>query len=87
MEKDLEILKKIFTDMKYSDTYVGILLSLILDKFEQSGIDEINPHFIYSVLLPEEGRKRASDVADYFAQMKSTGSYKTELQKHLDKLS
>jgi hypothetical protein len=36
-------------------------------------------------LAHDEGKSFASEVADYWEEMKQTGSYKTNLQKTLEK--
>jgi hypothetical protein len=61
-----------------------MLLSHVAKEFENSTLEEITPHFIYSVLIFEEGRQRARQIADYFEEFKNTGSYRTVLQRYFD---
>lgn len=87
MEKDLEILRNILRRLKYTDLYIDdVVMKKLIESFENSGLDEITPGFVYSFFLPEEGRKKAADLSNYFEQMKSTGDFKTELEKHLGNL-
>lgn len=83
MDNDLEILRKIFSDMKFTMTFSDMLISLIQSKFDESGIPEITPHFIYIVLMPELGKNQAMNISSYFEQMKKEGGYETELQRML----
>lgn len=85
LEKDLDILDKILRDLNYTTTYREILLSGLVNKLEDYGMKNMTRNFIYVTLSPEEGRNTASDVADYWEEMKQTGSYKTKLQKTLEK--
>lgn len=84
MEKDLEILKSVLRRLKYTDLYIDqVVMKMVKDAFDESGLDEITPGFVYAVFLPEEGRKKAADISNYFEQMKNTGDFQTDLEKHL----
>lgn len=85
MEKDLEMLREILTELKYTPTYIQVILDHLLKELSMSSLDEITPHFIYSVLAFEEGRAKAKEIAEYFEDYKKTGTFRTHLQKMLDK--
>jgi len=84
LEQDLNILDKIFKDLNFTTTYREILLSSLVNNLERSGMKNITRNFIYVSLSPEEGKKTATEIADYWEEMKQTGSYKTNLQKTLE---
>lgn len=83
MKEDLSIIREILEKLNFTETYRGLLLSIIVDRFQDSGLDEISPNFIYYTLIRELGRNTAIKVANYFEQMKKEGSYESELQKLL----
>ena len=84
LEKDLEILEKILNGMNYSPTYISIILNYLVEKLEESSLENMTPQFIYATLLFEEGRHKAREISEYFQEMKEKGSYKTILQKTMD---
>ena len=84
LETDLEILEKILRDMNYSTTYISIMLNHLVEKLENSSLENMTPQFIYATLAFEEGRHKAKEISEYFQEMKETGSYKTNLQKSID---
>ena len=84
LEKDLEILEKILRDMKYSTSYISMLLTHIVNELDKSSISYITPQFIYSTLSFEEGRHKAKQISEYFEDLKKHGSYKTSLEKTID---
>ena len=84
LEKDLEILEKILNGMNYSPTYISIILNYLVEKLEESSLENMTPQFIYATLLFEEGRHKSREISEYFQEMKETGSYKTILQKTMD---
>lgn len=85
MEKDLEILETILREMKYTTSYIAILLDHLVSELGKSGLNKFTPNFIYSALAFEEGRHRAKEIAEYFEDFKTKGSFKTRLQQLLDK--
>jgi hypothetical protein len=84
LEKDLEILEKILKEMNYSPTYISIILNYLVEKLEESSLENMTPQFIYATLLFEEGRHKAREISEYFQEMKEKGSYRTILQKTID---
>lgn len=84
MEKDLEILRSILMELKYTPHYIDILINHVKKEFEKSTLGRITSNFLYAVLLFEEGRSIARDIADYFEDYKKKGSFKTKIQNHLD---
>ena len=84
LETDLEILEKILRDMNYSPTYISIMLSHLVEKLEDSSLENMTPQFIYVTLAFEEVRHKEREISEYFQEMKETGSYKTNLQKAID---
>jgi hypothetical protein len=84
LEKDLEILEKILKDMNYSTTYISIMLNHLVEKLEDSSLENMTPQFIYATLAFEEGRHKAREISDYFQEMRETGSYRTNLQKTIN---
>ena len=84
LEKDLEILEKILTDMNYSPTYISIILNHLVEKLGDSSLENMTPQFIYATLVFEEGRHKAREISEYFQEMKEKGSYRTILQKTID---
>ena len=83
MKTDLEILKEILSGFNYTESYKDLLVSSALQRLEESGLEEMTPNFLYVTFIHELGRHTASKIADYFQQMKNSGSYETELEKHL----
>jgi hypothetical protein len=84
LEKDLVMLEKILMDMKYSPSYISMLLSHLVKQLENSSLTHFTPQFIYSSLSFEEGRHKARQISEYFEDLKKHGSYKTSLQKTID---
>jgi hypothetical protein len=84
LEKDLEMLEKILMGMKYSPSYISVLLTHIVKQLDNSSLSHLTPQFIYSVLSFEEGRHKARQISEYFEDLKEKGSYKTTLQKTID---
>lgn len=84
LEKDLVMLEKILVDMKYSPSYISMLLSHLVKQLENSSLTHFTPQFIYSSLSFEEGRHKARQISEYFEDLKKYGSYKTSLQKTID---
>jgi len=85
MEKDLKLIEKILNDLNYSEKYSNVLLNSLKSYFEESGLDQITPNMIYNNFSYDLGKKDARDIANYFEELKQTGSYKTELEKLMDK--
>ena len=75
MEKDLQIIKNILSDLHYSDIYSNMLLQHIIEKFNESSLESITPNFLYYVLLYDEGKVTARKISDYFKETVETGSY------------
>jgi hypothetical protein len=84
LEKDLEILEKILKEMNYSPTYISIMLNHLVEKLQDSSLEEMTPQFVYVTLAFEEGRHKAKEISEYFEEMKDTGSYRTNLQKAIN---
>lgn len=84
LEKDLEILDQILKDLNFTTTYREILLSSLVNNLERLRMKNITRNFIYVFLSPEEGKKTATEIADYWEEMKQTGSYKTNLRKTIE---
>lgn len=85
MEQDLILLDKILKDMNYTTEYRGNLISDLVKNIEDYGLKNVTRNFLYVSLTPEEGKEKASEIADYWDQMKTKGSYKTKLQSALEK--
>ena len=83
MNEDLEIIRKILSELGYTPTYTQVLLDHIMKELSMSSIDKITPHFIYSVLAFEEGRAKAKEISEYFEDFKKTGRFETKLQSLL----
>lgn len=83
LEKDLELLNKILTDLKYTTHYREALINQLLKSLEDYKLPNLTRNFLYVSLVPEEGKERASEIADYWQQAKNTGFYKTNLEKAL----
>jgi hypothetical protein len=81
VERNIEILKQILNDLKYSDSYSDILISEIIRRFETSGLNEITPHLVYNALAYEEGKETARKIANYYEQILNSGTYETDLEK------
>jgi hypothetical protein len=75
MERDIEILRKIFDDLHYTKDYANMLINYLLKEFEESDLSEMTPRFIYVHLIFEEGRETARKISEYFEEMKEKGSY------------
>ena len=75
MERDIEILRQIFEDLHYTKDYANMLINHLSKEFENSGLPEITPRFVYVHLIFEEGRERANKISQYFEEMKDKGSY------------
>ena len=84
LETDLNILEKILRDMKYSSSYISMLLNHMVKQLENSPLNHFTPQFIYSTLSFEEGRHKAKEISEYFEDLKKHGSYKTSLDKTID---
>jgi hypothetical protein len=83
-EKDLVILEKILKELGYSTNYIVFILEYLVQRFSESRLSEVTPQFIYVSLVPEEGRSKARDIADYFEEFKEKGSFRTKIQRYLD---
>jgi len=84
LEKDLEMLETILKDMKYSPSYITMLLNHMVKQLDNSSLTYFTPQFIYSVLSFEEGRHKARQISEYFEDLKEKGFYKNTLQKTID---
>lgn len=85
MDKDLDILEKILTELGYSKNFISIILTHLVNKLVEYKFKEFTPNFLYTILSPEIGKKTSRDVSDYFEQYRSKGSYNTKLQDYLNK--
>ena len=84
-EKDLEILEKILREMKYSTSYISVLLNHLVKQLQNSKHKRFTPSFLYTHLIFDIGRMNAREIADYFEDYLKTGSYKTKIQQLLDR--
>lgn len=84
MEKDLEILEKILRDQNYTTDFIVMILQHLVKELGQSSLERFTPNFIYSTLAFELGRAKAKEIAEYFEEFKTKGSYRTLLQKTLE---
>jgi lipopolysaccharide biosynthesis regulator YciM len=84
MEKDLEILEKILRDQNYATEYISMILQHLVKELGQSSLERFTPNFIYSALAFELGRAKSKEIAEYFEEFKSKGSYRTSLQKAIE---
>jgi len=78
---DLEILREILKNLHYADTYIQILEEMALQRLMDSGLDNMTPSFLYVTFVNEVGRTTARKIADYFEEMKESGSFTTEFDK------
>lgn len=85
MEKDLILLDNILKDMNYSSQGRDILINKIAKDLENYNLDKLTRNFIYVSLIPEEGKLKSSEIADYWEEAKNLGTYKTKLQRTLEK--
>lgn len=85
MEKDLKLIEKILNDLNYSEKYSNVLLNSLKSHFEESGLDQITPNMIYNNFVYDLGKKDSREISNYFEELKQTGSYRTELEKLMDK--
>ena len=83
MKNDFEILKEILGHFNYTEAYTDILTSMAFRRLDDSGLEEMTPNFLYYTFIHELGRHTASKIADYFQQMKDSGTFETELQRML----
>ena len=75
MEKDLQYITKILKDLHYKQSYIDMLISYIIERFEESSLTELTPQFLYTCLVFEEGRHKAKMISQYFEDMKNSGTY------------
>lgn len=85
MKEDLEIIRNILKDLKFTDTSISILIDSLLNKLESSPHERFTPNFLYAHTIFEIGRNNATDLKDYFDDYLKTGVYKTKIQQLLDK--
>ena len=85
LETDLEILDRILKHMNFTPQYREILITSLVKKLDEYKMPKLSRNFIYTALAFDEGKSKASEIADYWEEMKQTGSYKTNLQKSLEK--
>ena len=71
MEKDLHILRNILKDLHYTESYSDVLLNRIIEKFNDSSLDEITPTFIFYTLAYDEGKNISRKIADMFEHKKT----------------
>ena len=75
MNKDFELLREIFIDLNYTESYTQMIINYLKKEYEESDFRELTPHFIYTKLIFEEGRERAKIISEYFEEMKEKGYY------------
>ena len=85
LEKDLDILDKILKELNYTSSYRETILSKLVKNLQEYGLDHFTRNFLYVALAYDEGKEKASEIADYWEEVKDKGSYKTKLQKTLEK--
>ena len=85
IEKDLKVVADILLKLGFSSNYIPVLLNHLTNKLKEYGKEEFTPTFLYTILLPEIGRRNSRELSDYFDQYKSTGSFKTHLEDLLSK--
>ena len=85
LETDLEILDNILKDLNYTPSYRETLLSKLVKNLQEYGLNNFTRNFIYVSLSYDEGKQKASEIADYWEESKRKGTYKTKLQRALEK--
>lgn len=85
LQEDTEILKKILLKLNFSEKYISIILDYLVKRLKDYKFDNLTPQFLKVQLSPEVGKNMASDISEYFKEMKSRGIFKTELERFLDK--
>ena len=85
MEEEIQMVRSILEKKKFRKEYIDILLNFLISNFENSSLEHITPNMIYNSFAYELGRNEAREIANYFEEFKQTGSYKTELEKLMDK--
>jgi len=85
MEEEIQMVRSILEKKKFRREYIDILLNFLISNFENSSLVHITPNMIYNSFAYELGRHEAREIANYFEEFKQTGSYKTELEKLMDK--
>lgn len=85
MEQDLEIIRNMLKDLGFADRFILILIDHLVNELEKSKYERFTPNFLYTHSAFEIGRNNARELAEYFDEYQKTGSYKTKIQKFLDK--
>lgn len=81
MKEDIEILRNIFHREGYTSEFTNIMLNKILETNRKF----LTPHSVYALLSYDLGKNSSKEIAEYFDEYKKTGTYKTMLQKMLDR--
>lgn len=84
LREDLEILKKILMKLNFSEKYISIISNYLVERLREYKFDNFTPQFLKVQLSPEVGKNMASDISEYFEEMKVGGIFKTKLEKFLD---
>lgn len=85
MEQDLEIIRDILKDLGFADRFILIVINHLVNELERSKHKRFTPNFLYTHSIFEIGRNNARELGEYFEEYLKTGSYKTKIQKFLDK--
>ena len=84
LSEDLEILKKILMKLNFTENYISVISQYLVDKLKEYKFEAFTPQFLKVQLTPELGRNTASDISEYFEEMKVGGIFKTKLEKFFD---
>ena len=84
LQEDLDILKKILIKLNFSEKYISIISDYLVERLKEYRFDNFTPQFLKVQLSPEVGKNMASDISEYFEEMKVGGIFKTKLEKFLD---
>ena len=80
-QNDINMLRHILKGRHLTDTYSEILLNKLIETFENSSLPEITVPMVRNTFIYDLGRSEAERIANYFEQMRNTGSYEHELHK------
>lgn len=85
MEQDLEIIRDILKNLGFADRFILLLVDHLVQKLSESKHTRFTPNFLYTHSIFEIGRNNARELGEYFEEYLKIGSYKTKMQKFLDK--
>jgi hypothetical protein len=81
MKKDLEIIKKIFRDLNYTEPRIDVLIDKIVERFNDSKLDSLTPNLVYYALIFDEGKTKSADISDRYKRKKEFDDDETPIQK------